>query len=223
MDRLAAEGAVARPASALETNRVLRNTYALLAATLLFSAAMAGLSMAIDAPRLHPILTLVIYFALFFGVYKTRNSAAGVAMVFALTGFLGFTLGNILSVYLTAIPNGASVVMNAFGITGLTFVALSAYVLTTKKNFSFLGGFLFVGMIAGLLLALVALFFEMTGLALAVSGLFVFLSAGLILWQTSEIVNGGETNYVMATVGLYVSIFNLFTSLLHLLGFASQE
>ena len=215
---------IARPATdAVATNRVLRNTYLLLSATLLFSAAMAAVSLALGAPRLGLIVTLVGYFALLFGVYKLRNSAWGVALVFALTGFLGFTLGPILNMYLTAIPNGSSVVMNAFGITGLTFIGLSAYAVKSKKNFSFLGGFLFVGVLAAFLLGLVAFFFEMSGLALAVSAMFVLLSSGLILWQTSEIVNGGETNYVLATVSLYVSLFNLFTSLLHLLGFAQNE
>jgi modulator of FtsH protease len=194
-----------------------------LSATLLFSAAMAGVSLALGAPRLGLIVTLVGYFGLLFGVYKMRNSAWGVALVFALTGFLGFTLGPILNMYLTAIPNGSSVVMNAFGITGLTFIGLSAYAVKSKKNFSFLGGFLFVGVLAAFLLGLVAFFFEMSGLSLAVSAMFVLLSSGLILWQTSEIVNGGETNYVLATVSLYVSLFNLFTSLLHLLGFAQNE
>lgn len=215
---------ISRPATdAVATNRVLRNTYLLLSATLLFSAAMAGVSLALGAPRLGLLVTLVGYFALLFGVYKLRNSAWGVALVFALTGFLGFTLGPILNMYLTAIPNGSSVVMNAFGITGLTFIGLSAYAVKSQKNFSFLGGFLFVGVLAAFLLGLVAFFFEMSGLALAVSAMFVLLSSGLILWQTSEIVNGGETNYVMATVSLYVSIFNLFTSLLHLLGFAQGD
>jgi modulator of FtsH protease len=225
MQSVSADGrVVARPvADAVATNRVLRNTYLLLSATLLFSAAMAGVSLALGAPRLGLIVTLVGYFALLFGVYKLRNSAWGVALVFALTGFLGFTLGPILNVYLTAIPNGSAVVMNAFGITGLTFVGLSAYAVKSKKDFSFLGGFLFVGVLAAFLLGLVAIFFEMTGLSLAVSAMFVLLSSGLILWQTSEIVNGGETNYVLATVSLYVSLFNLFTSLLQLLGFAQND
>ncbi|MFO0333618.1 MAG: Bax inhibitor-1/YccA family protein [Pseudomonadota bacterium] len=223
VNSVAAETAVARPVSAVETNKVLRNTYLLLAATLLFSAASAGLSLAMGAPRLGLLVTLVGYFALLFGVYKLRNSAWGVLMVFGLTGFLGFTLGPILSTYLTALPNGSSIVMNAFGITGLTFVALSAYAVKSRKDFSFMGGFLCVGVLAAFLLGLAAFFFELSALSLAVSGMFVLLSSGLILWQTSEIVNGGETNYVMATVSLYVSLFNLFTSLLHLLGFASQE
>jgi modulator of FtsH protease len=204
-------------------NRVLRNTYLLLSATLLVSAVTAGINLALGAPRLGLVVTLAGYFALLFGVYKTRNSALGVAFVFGLTGFLGFTLGPILSFYLTALPNGSAVVMSAFAITGLTFVALSAYAVKSRKDFSFMGGFLFVGVLAAFLLGLAAVFFELSGLSLAVSGLFVLLASGLILFETSQIVNGGETNYVMATVSLYVSLFNLFTSLLHLLGFASQD
>lgn len=213
---------VARP-SAAAASRVLRNTYLLLSATLLFSAATAGASLALGAPRLGFLVTMVGYFALLFGVFKLRNSAWGVAMVFALTGFLGFTLGPLLHHYLTAIPNGPMVVMNAFGITGITFLALSAYAVKSGKNFNFMGGFLFVGVIAAFLLGMVAMFFELSGLSLAVSALFVLLSSGLILWQTGEIVNGGETNYVLATVGLYVQLFNLFTSVLHLLGAAQDD
>jgi modulator of FtsH protease len=206
------------PAGVLSTNRVLRNTYLLLAATLLFSAAAAAVSVALGAPRLGLIPTLVGYFGLLYLVNRFRNSAWGVALVFALTGLLGFTLGPILNLYLTAIPNGSSVVMTALGITGVTFGALSVYAVKSGRRFSFLGGFLFVGVLAAFLLGLVAIFFHMTGLSLAVSALFVLLSSGLILYETGEIVNGGETNYVLATVSLYVSLFNLFTSLLRLLG-----
>lgn len=220
---LPATTAPAPATSAVATNRVLRNTYLLLSATLLFSAGMAAVSMAMGAPRLGLIVTLVGYFGLLFAVHKMRNSAWGVALVFALTGFMGFTLGPIINMYLTAVPNGSSVVMNAFGITGVTFVALSAYAVKSKKDFSFMGGFLFVGVIAAFLLGLAAIFFELSGLSLAVSAMFVLLSSGLILWQTSDIVNGGETNYVLATVSLYVSLFNLFTSLLHLLGVTSDD
>lgn len=222
-DQGAAVGRAGAGAGAVTRNRVLRNTYLLLSATLLFSAVMAAVNLALGAPRLGIIVTLVGYFALLFGVYKTRNSAMGVALVFALTGFLGFTLGPILSFYLTALPNGPTVVMSALAITGLTFVALSGYAVKSRKDFSFMGGFLVVGVIAAFLLGLAAIFFELSGLSLAVSGLFVLLMSGMILFETGQIVNGGETNYVMATVSLYVSLFNLFTSLLHLLGFASQD
>lgn len=217
-------GVIARPVLDVgAARRVLKNTYLLLAATLLFSAGTAGASVALGLPHPGLLITLVVYFGLLFGIHKLRNSAWGVGLVFALTGFMGLTLGPIISHYVAAIPNGSSVVATAFGITGLTFAGLSAYALTTKKDFSFLGSFLFVGVLAAFLLGLVAYFFELSTLALAVSAMFVVLSSGLILWQTSEIVNGGETNYVLATVSLYVSIFNLFTSLLHLLGFAQGE
>jgi modulator of FtsH protease len=218
-----AAGPLALPVAAGAANKVLRNTYLLLSATLLFSAAMAGLCMALGAPRLGVMPTLLVYFGLLFGVHKLKNSAWGVAAVFGLTGFLGFTLGPIVSLYLHAIPNGAMVVANALGITGVTFVALSLYAVKSRRSFSFLGGFVFVGVIAAFLLGLAAIFFHLSGLSLAVSGLFVLLSSGLILWETGEIVNGGETNYVLATVSLYVSLFNLFTSLLQLLGFASND
>ncbi len=209
--------------SALVTNKVLRNTYLLLSATLAFSALMAGIAMAFSLPYPGVMLTLLVYFGLLYGVHKTANSAMGLAFVFALTGFLGYTLGPIIGMYLQAIPNGHSVVMNAFGITAVSFVALSAYAVRSGRNFSFMGGFLFVGILTAFLLGLGAIFFNMPALSLAVSGMFVLLMAGLILYQTGEIVNGGETNYILATVTLFVSIFNLFTSLLHLLGAARDD
>ena len=213
---------VARP-GALETNQVLRNTYLLLAATLLFSAAMAGVAMFANMPPLNPFLVLGGYFALLFGTVKTRNSATGLLFVFALTGFMGLTLGPIISLYLAALPNGHQVVMTALGTTGAMFVGLSAYAVKSQRDFSFLGGFLFVGIIGAFLLGIFAYVFSMPMLSLAVSGMFVIAMAGLILWQTSAIVRGGETNYIMATVTLYVSIYNLFTSLLHLLGVMSDD
>ncbi|MSQ92160.1 MAG: Bax inhibitor-1/YccA family protein [Gammaproteobacteria bacterium] len=209
--------------SALATNKVLRNTYLLLAATLAFSASIAGVAMAYDLPYPGVMLTLLVYFGLLFGVHKTANSAMGLVFVFALTGFLGYTLGPIISLYLKAIPNGHSVVINAFGITAVTFVGLSAYVVRTGRRFTFMGGFLVVGILTAFLLGLGAIFFHMPALSLAVSGMFVLLMAGMILFQTGEIVNGGETNYILATVTLYVTIFNLFTSLLHLLGAARDD
>jgi modulator of FtsH protease len=209
--------------SALATNKVLRNTYLLLAATLAFSASIAGLAMAFKLPYPGVMLTLLVYFGLLFGVHKTANSAMGLVFVFALTGFLGYTLGPIISLYLKAIPNGHAVVMNAFGITAVTFVGLSAYVVRTGRRFTFMGGFLVVGILTAFLLGLGAIFFHMPALSLAVSGMFVLLMAGMILFQTGEIVNGGETNYILATVTLYVTIFNLFTSLLQLLGMASDD
>ncbi len=198
-------------------NKVLRNTYALLSMTLLFSAATAGASIMFNLPHPGLILTLVGYFGLFFLTYKLRNSVWGIASVFALTGFMGLTLGPMISAYL-GLPNGGQIVMTALGGTGAIFLSLSAYVLTTRKDFSFMGGFLMVGILVAFLAGLGAFIFEIPGLSLAVSAMFVLLMSGLILYETSNIVNGGETNYIMATVSLYVSIYNLFTSLLHLLG-----
>ena len=208
--------------SALQTNKVLRNTYALLAMTLLFSALSASISMALNLPHPGVLLTLVGYFSLLFATAKFRNSSIGLLFVFALTGFMGYTLGPILSSYLS-LPNGSQIVINAFFVTGVMFLGLSGYALTTKKDFSFMGAFLMVGIIVGFLTGLAALFFEMPGLSLAVSAMFVLLMAGLILYETSNIIHGGETNYIMATVTLYVAIFNLFTSLLHLLGFMNSQ
>jgi modulator of FtsH protease len=213
---------VARP-GVLESNKVLKNTYLLLAATLLFSAATAGIAMFSGMPPLNPFIVLAGYFGLLFATVKTRNSALGLAFVFILTGFMGFTLGPIISLYLTMLPNGNQVVMTALGTTGAVFVGLSAYAVKSRRDFSFLGGFLLVGILGAFLLGIFAYVFSMPTLALAVSGMFVLAMSGLILWQTSEIVRGGETNYIMATVTLYVSIYNLFTSLLHLLGVLGED
>lgn len=216
-------GTIARSeASVLSTNRVIRNTYMLLAMTLAFSALSAGVSMALGLPHPGLILTLVGYFGLLFLTTKFRDSGLGILFVFALTGFMGYTLGPIISAYL-ALPNGSQIVMQAMGGTAAIFLGLSAYALVSKRNFSFMGGFLMVGILVAFLAGLGAIFFEMPGLSLAVSAMFVLLMSGLILYETSNIIHGGETNYVMATVTLFVSIFNLFTSLLHLLGFASNE
>jgi len=169
------------------------------------------------------LLTLVGYFGLLFLTTRFRNSGLGLAMVFALTGFMGYTLGPLLNAYLS-LPNGPQLVMTAFAGTGITFLALSGYALLSRRDFSFMGSFLMVGILVAFLAGLGAMFFELSGLALAVSAMFVLLMAGLILYETGNIVNGGETNYVMATVTLYVAIYNLFSSLLHLLGaFGSQE
>lgn len=198
--------------------RVLRNTYALLAMTLLFSAGTATASAALKLPAPGIMLTLLGYFGLLFLVYKQKNSVWALPAVFALTGFMGYTLGPMLAKSL-ALPGGAQVVAMALTATGATFLALSAWVLKTKRDFSFMGGFLFAGIVIALIAGLAAVFLQMPALGLAVSAMVALLSAGLILFETSRIVNGGETNYVLATVGLYVAIFNLFTSLLSLFGF----
>jgi modulator of FtsH protease len=202
--------------------KVLRNTYALLSLTLLFAAGVAAVGVAMGAPSPGLLVTLVGYFGLLFAVHKLQNSGWAIPVVFALTGFMGYTLGPMLSATLQ-LPGGAQTIATALGATGATFLALSAYVLATRKDFSFMGGFLFAGMVLAIVMGLGAIFFEMPGLALAVSGMVALLSVGLILFETSRIVNGGETNYVLATVGLFVSIFNLFTSLLHIMGVGSSD
>ena len=207
--------------SALVTNKLLRNTYSLLAMTLIFSAFTAGLSMAMNFPHMG-LLTLVGYFGLLFLTTKLRNSVWGLVSVFALTGFMGLTLGPMLNYYLS-MPNGSDIVMQALGGTGIIFLALSAYAVKSEKDFSFMGGFLFVGILVAFIAGLAAYFLEMPGLSLAVSAMFVLLMSGLILFETSQIIHGGETNYIMATITLYVSIYNLFTSLLHLIGAFSNE
>ena len=208
--------------AALATNKVIRNTYLLLAMTLAFSALAAAASMAMRLPHPGLVITLVGYFGLLFLTTKFRDRALGLAFVFALTGFMGYTLGPILNLYL-GMPNGPQLVMTALGATGAVFLGLSGYALTSRKDFSFMGGFLMVGILVAFLAGLGAIFFDMPGLSLAVSAVFVLLMSGLILYETSNIIHGGETNYIMATVTLYVSIFNLFTGLLHLLGFATRE
>lgn len=202
--------------------RVLRNTYMLLALTLGFSAITAGTAAALQLPHPGILITLAGYFGLLFLVNKYRDRGLGVALVFALTGFMGYTLGPVISHYLN-MPNGTQTVMMAMGGTAAIFMGLSAYALVTKRDLSFMGGFLTVGILVAFLAGLAALFFQIPALSLTVSAVFVLLMSGLILYETNNIVRGGETNYVMATVTLFVSIFNLFTSLLHLLGFAGND
>jgi modulator of FtsH protease len=203
--------------------KVLRNTWNLLAMTLLFSAAMAWVAMANNWPYPGVIITLVGYFGLLFLTMALRNSAWGILSVFALTGFMGMTFGPIINSYLTVFSNGHELVIAAFGTTAVAFVGLSGFALVTKKDFSFLGPFLFVGILVAFLAGLASIFFQMSSLGLAVSAMFALLMCGLILFQTQQIIRGGERNYIMATVTLFVSIYNLFSSLLHLFGFAFGE
>ncbi len=212
----------ARTESVLASNKMIRNTYMLLSMTLLFSALTAGLSLALRLPHPGMIITLVGYFGLLFLTTKLRNSGWGLLSVFALTGFMGYTLGPIIGYYL-GLPNGGQTVMMAMAGTAVIFLSLSGYALTTRKDFSFMGGFLMVGILLAFFAGLAAIFFEIPALSLTVSAAFVLLMSGLILYETSNIIHGGETNYVMATVSLYVTIFNLFTSLLQLLGFANSS
>ena len=220
--------AVISPAGSLEAElvdpikRVLRNTYALLAMTLLFSAAVASTAVALQWRSPGMILTLVGYFGLLFAVHKMQNSAWALPAVFALTGFMGYTLGPLLT-HALALPGGAQTVSLALAATGATFLTLSGYVLLTRRDFSFMGGFLFCGMVIALVAGIAGVVFEISGLGLVVSAMVALLSAGLILFETSRIVNGGERNYVLATMSLNVSVFNLFTSLLALFGIAGSN
>ncbi len=202
--------------SVLATNKVLRNTYMLLSMTLACTALCAWFSMQLALPHPGLIITLVGYFGLLFLTHKFKNSALGLVFIFMLTGFMGFTLGPILS-SVGSLPNGDQTIMTAFGLTATIFLALSGYVLVTRKDFSFMGGMLTVGIITAFVLGLIAYFVGMPNLQLAVSAMFVLLMSGLILYETSQIVNGGERNYILATVTLWVSVYNLFSSLLHLL------
>lgn len=209
--------------AAQSAQKVLRNTYMLLAMTLLFSAAMAGVSMAMAVPYGVSLVTSLLALGLlWFAVPRTANSGAGIAVVFAITGLLGFGLGPVLNHYLS-LANGGQIVMLALGITGAAFTGLSGYALVSRKDFSFMRSFLAIGVLIAFIAGIVSLVaalvgYPMPALALTVSAMFAFLMCGMILYQTGEIINGGETNYVLATISLYVSLYNLFTSLLQLLG-----
>jgi modulator of FtsH protease len=215
-------GVHAAAESVLASNKVIRNTYLLLSMTLLFSAVVAGASVALKLPHPGLILTLGGYFGLLFLTTRLRNSGWGLVSVFGLTGFLGYTLGPIVSHYL-GLPNGNQTVMVAMAGTAAIFLGLSGYALVTRKDFSFMGGFLMVGILLAFFASLAAIFFQIPALSLTVAAAFVLLMSGLILHETSNIIHGGETNYVMATVTLFVTIFNLFTSLLQLLGFINSN
>lgn len=205
----------------LQTNKVLRNTYALLSMTLLWSAVVAGISMAMNLPRPGLIIMLVGFYGLLFLTEKNRDSGLGIVFTFLFTGFLGYTLGPILNMYISHGLGDA--VVTALGGTALTFLAASAYALTTKRDLSFLNGMLLAGFIVLVVGMIANIFLQMPMLYLAMSGLFVLFSTGAILLTTQQIVRGGETNYISATITLYVSIYNLFISLLSILGFMNDD
>lgn len=216
--------AVARsPEHALATNKLIRNTYSLLAMTLLFSALTAGVAMAMQVPPMTSLLTLggamlLIWLAL----PRTANSAAGLLVVFGITGLLGFGLGPTLTYYLS-LSNGPQIVATALGGTGIIFLGLSGYALATRRDFSFMGGFLFVGMLVVLAAILANIFLQIPALSLTISAVVIMIMSGFILYDTGRMVNGGESNYVLMTVSLYLSIFNIFIHLLNLLGALSGD
>lgn len=204
-------------------NKVLKNTYALLAMTLLFSAMAAGVSIVVNPPYFTGLVTSILAMLLiWFVLPRTANSATGLAVVFGVTGLLGFGLGPVLNSFLNT-ANGAHIIMTALGGTGLIFLALSAYALTTKRDFSFMGGMLMVGMIVVVIAAIANIFLAMPALSLTISAVVILLMSGFILYDTGRIVNGGETNYILATVSLYLSLYNIFVSLLQLLGIFGND
>ncbi len=204
--------------SILSTNKVLKNTYLLLSMTLIFSAVMAAVSIQLNFPPLHWAIQLGGMIGLLMLTNVFKNSAMGLLCVFAFTGFLGLTAGPTINAYLTFFSNGAELVMTAAGGTGVIFLGLSGYVLTTRKDFSFMSGFLFVGLLVMIVASLANLYFQVPAVQLALSAASILLFSGYILYDTSKIIHGGETNYIMATVQLFLDIYILFMNLLHLLG-----
>lgn len=209
--------------SALATNKVLRNTYMLLSMTLLFSGLTASISMMLNTSPMANLICVIASFALIWLVLpKVANSSAGIAVVFLITGLLGFGLGPVLNHYV-ALADGGRIIALSLGGTGVIFLGLSGYVLTTRKDFSFLGGFLVVGFLVVMVAALANIFMNIPALQLAISAAVIFIMSGFILFDTSRIINGGETNYIMATVGLYLNIYNIFVSLLQILGIMGSD
>ena len=208
--------------SALATNRVLKNTYLLLSMTLLFSAFTAAVAMWMNIPQGAALVLSLASFGMLFWVNKVADTSQGLIAIFAFTGCLGAALGPMLNYYL-ALANGPMVVMQALGGTALIFLTLSGYALTSRKDFSFLGGFLMTGLVVAVVGMLLLMFFNLPVLSLALSGAIILIMSGLILFDTSRIINGGETNYIRATVGLYLNIYNIFTHLLRLLGAFSGD
>jgi modulator of FtsH protease len=213
----------ASSAGVLATNKVIKNTYILLSATLLFSALMAGVSIVTAMPPMAYMIAVIGAFVLgIFVLPKTANSSAGIGVIFLITGMLGFGLGAILTLYL-ALPRGPEIVGLAMAGTGVIFLGLSGYALTTRRDFSFLGGFLIVGFLVAILAMVANLFLAIPALSLAISAAVIMIMSGFILFDTSRIINGGQTNYIMATYGLYLSIFNIFIHLLAILGVMSDD
>ncbi|MBU9847235.1 FtsH protease modulator YccA [Rahnella ecdela] len=221
MDRIVASSSSSRAGSLLSTHRVLRNTYFLLALTLGVSAITATASTVLRLPSPGFLLTIVGFYGLMFLTYRTSNSPAGILSAFALTGFMGYTLGPLLSSLLSV--GAGDIIMLALGGTALVFFCCSAYVLTTRKDMSFLSGMMMAGFVVLLIAVIANLFLQIPALSLAISCLFILFSAGAILWETSNIIHGGETNYIRATVSLYVSLYNIFVSLLSILGMTSRN
>jgi modulator of FtsH protease len=216
--------AVTRTAGAgVSINKVLKNTYLLLSATIAFSAVMAMVSMAVGVPQGAYLISVIAAFVLgIFVLPKAAQSSAGIGVIFLITGLLGFGLGAVLSLYL-ALPNGPQLIATAMGGTGIIFLGLSGYALSSKKDFSFMGGFLMAGMLVAVLAMVANIFLQIPAMQLGISAVIIMIMSGFILFDTSRIVRGGETNYIMATYGLYLTIFNIFINLLNILGFMGDE
>lgn len=208
--------------SVLETNKVLRNTYMLLGMTLLATAATAGIAMMVQLPAWTALVSMIAAFIMIFVVHKTADSAKGIAMIFIFSGLMGLALGPLLSSYLK-LANGPALVFQAFAGTAIIFFSLSAYALTTRKDFSFIGGFLFVGLILAVIAMIANIFLAIPVLSLALSAVIILIMSGYILFDTSRIIHGGETNYIRATIGLYLNIYNIFVHLLSLLGIMNDD
>lgn len=209
-------------ASILETNKVLRNTYMLLGMTLLATAAAAGLAIVLNLPPLAALVCMIASFIMIFVVNKTADSAKGIAMIFIFSILMGMSLGPMLQMYLK-MANGPSLVFQAFAGTALIFFSLSAYTLTTRKDFSFMGGFLVVGLIVALVAIIANIFLHIPALSLTISAVVILLMSGFILFDTSRIIHGGETNYIRATIALYLNVYNIFVHLLSILGIAGDD
>jgi modulator of FtsH protease len=201
----------------LATNSVIKNTYMLLSLTLLFSAATAFLASVTNAPYLGFGVSLLLNLGLIYLVHSLKNSAWGILAVFLFTGFFGYTLGPVINAVLYSFTNGKEILATSLALTGSIFLGLSVYAMTSRKDFSYLGGFLFAGIIVAFVGVILSMFMQVPMLYLIISSMFVLLACGMILFETSQIIHGGETNYIIATVTLYVQIYNLFVSLLHIL------
>jgi len=208
--------------SVLETNKVLRNTYMLLGLTLLATAATSGIAMLVQLPAWTALVSMIAAFIMIFVVHKTADSAKGIVMIFVFSGLMGLALGPMLASYLK-LANGPALVFQAFAGTAIIFFSLSAYALTTRKDFSFMGGFLFVGLILAVIAIIANIFLAIPALSLALSAVIILIMSGFILFDTSRIIHGGETNYIRATIGLYLNIYNIFVHLLSLLGVMNDD
>ena len=205
--------------SQLSENTVLKNTYMLLGMTFCFSSIMALVSLMTNAAPINPLLWLAIVFGLQYATIANSQTAWGIPMIFAFTGFMGYSIGPIIALYLGVYSNGSELVFTSLGATGIIFFALSGYVLASGKDYSYMGGMLFIAILVAFMAGIGAMLFNMPMLSIMVSGAFALISSGLILFHTSEIVHGGEKNYIRATMSIFIAIYNLFLSLLRILAF----